>query len=65
MGSHLECALQGPHCVHLLVDAGVLVAPDEGLTALLLRQEALPPDEGHPALPQAPHQALKVLLAGL
>lgn len=64
-GSHLERALQGPHGVHFLVDVGVLVAPDEGPAALLLRQEALPPDEGHPPLLQALHQALQVLLAGL
>lgn len=61
MGSHLERALQGPHCVHLLIDVGVLVAADEGLPALLLCQEPLPPDEGHPPLLQAPHQALEIL----
>lgn len=61
VGSHLERALQGPHYVHLLVNVGVLVAADEGLAALLLRQEPLPPDEGHPALLQALHQALEIL----
>lgn len=64
-GSHLESALQGPHHVHLLVDVGVLVASDEGLAALLLCQEPLPPDEGHPTLLQAPHQALKILPGGV
>lgn len=64
-GSHLERALQGPHRMHLLVDVGVLVAPDEGLAALLLRQEPLLPDEGHPPLLQAPHQALEILPGGV